>query len=136
MTSELPDLPLQHKAPEADFGVRFRRWWQRSHMPGTFELKHTRGKDALPFRSVEGDQVAFGLLAGSRDGILVRVSTGTVGASDYIGLIRSASWIVISYPRFFCVIALDGFLMERDRSPRKSLTSERAEAVATVVVRY
>ena len=105
-------------------------------MPGTFELKHTRGKDALPFRSVESEQVTFGLSAGSRDGVLVRVSSGTIGASDYIGLVRFATWVVISYPRFFCVIALDGFLMERDRSSRKSLTAQRAEAIATVVVRY
>ena len=105
-------------------------------MPGTFELKHTRGKTSLPFKSVEAEQIAFGLQAGSRKGVLARVSQGTVGCADYIGLIRASSWVVISFPRFFCVIALEVFVMERDRSSRKSLTAERAEAIATAVVRY
>lgn len=130
----LPDLPRQNKASEADFGIRFRRWWERTKMPGNFELKHVRGRAALPFSDVKAQQIAVGNMAASEDGILLRVASGTVGAPDYIGQVSQPVWIVISYPRFFCVISLAAFLEERNRGLSRSLSLERAKEISTVVV--
>lgn len=130
----LPELPRQNKASEADFGVRFRHWWNRVKMPGNFELKHVRSRASLPFSDVKAQQIAIGNMAASEDGVLLRVASGTVGAPDYIGQVKQATWIVISYPRSFCVISLAAFLEERNRGLSKSLSAERAKEIATVVV--
>lgn len=127
----LPKLPIQHKAPEADFGVAFRKWWNAHKTRGSFELKHTRGKSSFPFKAVEPEQTAFALACGSRNGVLTRVSVGTAGTGDYIGLISDPAWIVVRYPRAFYVISIGNFIFERDRSIRKSLTEERAKEIAT-----
>lgn len=127
----LPDLPTQHKAKEADFGVEFRRWWEKHRIDAIWELKHTRGKDYLPFGALEPEQITFLLSAESRNGVLTRVTVGTTGTSDYIGLIRKPAFVVIRYTKYFYIISIDSFLFERDRSSRKSLTEDRAQAIAT-----
>lgn len=130
----LPELPTQHKASEAKFGVAFRKWWNANPLPGTFELKHTHGKDSLPFSSVEAEQTSFALTTNSKKGCLVRVASGTIGASDYIGLVASPAWVVIKYPREFHIISIHAFIFEQARSKRRSLTLDRARAISTISV--
>jgi hypothetical protein len=130
----LPDLPRQKKSKEADFGITFRKWWNEHPLPGTFELKTTGGKSSLPFNAVDPEQIVFAQAAHSRKGTLARVTVGTVGCSDYIGLVQAPAWIVVQYPGEFHVISIESFLLERDRSPRKSLTIERARAISTISV--
>lgn len=134
MAIELPPLPKQNKKKEADFGIIFRRWWERNPLPGNFELKQTNGKDSIPFWAVEPDQIAFGMAAGSKKGVLARVSVGTTGCGDYIGLVSSPSWIVIKYPGVFHIIATEVFVMESKRNKRKSLLESRAREIATISV--
>jgi len=43
--------------------------------------------------------------------------------------------VVIRYPQFFCLIPIDIFIQESKRSKRRSLTSERAKEIATLVVK-
>lgn len=125
-------MPRQIQAREAGFGIEFRRWWEKSRMPGNFELKHTKGAYSLPFRAVEPAQVIVGNGASAGKGVLLRLVKGTIGSPDYIGQIRQPCYIVIRYPDFFCVIALDDFLRERGRSDRKSLTAERAHDISEI----
>lgn len=130
--TNLPELPRVLKRREADFGIEFRRWWEKHPIRGNFELKHTRGSNSLPFSSVEDEQLVVGKAANSRKGILLRLTVGTTGAPDYVGQIEQPVWIVIRYPRAFYVISINTFLLEKSRSKRKSLTSERAAAIATI----
>lgn len=130
----LPSLPKQIKGPEADFGIEFRCWWTAHPLCGNFELKHTRGRNSLPFAAVEAEQVTMGNAAYSRKGTLVRITVGTPGAPDYIGQRNQITWIVIRFPKAFYLVSLEAFLMEKKRSIRKSLTSERAESIATITV--
>lgn len=129
----LPDLPQQNRKDEADFGVRFRRWWEANPMLGTFELKHTHGADYLLFSKVETEQIAFANMARSEKGILTRVAYGTRGAADYIGLVSMPVFAVIAYPGEFAIVPMEAFVHERDHSGRKSLTKERAREIAVVV---
>lgn len=131
---KLPDLPKINKKKEADFGLIFRKWWIRYGMAAGYELKDSRGKDYINFNELSDKQIIVGLGAKSRVGVLIRVEKGTEGSHDYIGLRSSASWVVIKYPKFFCIIDIENFLFERDRSKRKSLTSERAKEIASIIV--
>jgi hypothetical protein len=127
----LPDLPTQHNSQETDFSLVFRKWWNKHPIRGNIELKHSRGKDSIPFKAIEAEQVAVALAAGSKNGVLLRVASGTVGAGDYIGLVRDPAWVVIKYPKGAYMISIDSFLNERDTSNRKSLTDIRAKEIAT-----
>lgn len=131
----LPSLPKQNKSKEADFGIAFRKWWKLHPMRGEFEIKDTRGRPSFAFSELSDDQIAVGLSAVKKTGILVRRTSGTVGGADYSGLVESPYWIVIKFPKFFAVIDIETFALEHKRSKRKSLTSERAEMIAFLVVR-
>ncbi len=130
----LPDLPRQIRKQEGDFGLEFREWWNRTRLPGNFELKHTRGKGYLPFNAVEDEQLVVGRAAYSTKGILLRVTVGTTGSPDYIGQVGQITWIVVRFPKAFYVISLESFLLEKKNSTRKSLTAARAEAISTLTV--
>lgn len=129
----MPPLPKQNKKKEADFGIEFRRWWETTRMMGTFELKHTRGKPSIAFSELHDEQIVIGTLAHGK-GTLLRISAGTIGSPDYIGLHDFPVYVVIRFAKAFYIISLSTLLLERDRSKRKSLTSERAEAISVVTV--
>lgn len=101
----LPQLPRQHKQQEVSFGVLFRSWWDENKMLGTFELKHTRGKNYFNLSEIHHEQKVIGKLA-SGEGVLLRLSSGTTGLADYIGLIKFPVFIVIKYPKCFFIIPL------------------------------
>ena len=130
----LPDLPKKNKKEEADFGIVFRRWWETSNMVGPFELKDSRGEDSIPFSEVSDEQLKIALRAKTPEGVLVRVIRGTIGTADYIGFRNSPSWIVIRFPDCFCIIDAKRFSDEKETSPRKSLTSRRAQEIAEKVI--
>lgn len=127
--SNLPDLPKQHKQKEADFGITLRRWIEKNPtlISSTWELKHTRGKDSLPFNEVTEDQVAYALSA--ERGAFIRVQ-GVKGEPDYV-YIKGPAYIVVKYPKVAYAISINNFLFERDHSKRKSLTVERAKEIST-----
>lgn len=125
----LPELPKQNKKQEADFGVEFRHWWDKNSIKGTFELKDSRGKNSIPFSCFEEDQETVARLARSSKGVLVRVSVGTPGTADYIGLIDDPTYIAIRFPSGFYLLSIEDFIKERDSSNRKSLTEERCREI-------
>ena len=131
----LPSLPKINNKTEADFGLRFRKWWQLHGMNAPYELKDSRGKSSIPFSSITPEQIAFALSAKSSKGVLIRVEKGTVGSPDYVGFRNSPAWFVIHFPKCFEVIDAEVFVMEKERSKRKSLTAERARAISTVTVK-
>jgi hypothetical protein len=133
--SPLPNLPERHQTKEADFGVVFRRWWEKSRLRGEIELKDSLGKDYLPFSALSDDQIAVATLATGRKGVLVRRSLGTTGGADYSGLVDSPYWVVIKYKKAFYVISVNTFLLEKSRSRRRSLIEERAREIATISVK-
>jgi hypothetical protein len=130
----MPPLPRQNKSKEADFGLIFRKWWEKNLLGGEFELKDTRGKPNFAFSDVSDDQMTIATLAVGNKGVLVRRTAGTIGGADYSGLVRSPYWLVIRFPKGWCIISFETFALERSRSKRKSLTWERAQEIATIVV--
>jgi hypothetical protein len=130
--NELPELPRQIKAREADFGIVFRTWFENNPFLGvSFELKHSRGKDYLNFSEVKDEQIMYALRV-STVGVLTRVQ-GLNGEADYV-FVKGPAYIVIKYPRCFCIISIEAFIKEKKESVRKSLTWERACKISFVCV--
>lgn len=129
----MPPLTKQNKSKEADFGVKFRKWWNTTKLLGSFELKYVRTGNSFPFSELHDEQIAIGLQTIDK-GCLVRVSSGTIGAADYYGLQSFPVYIVIKYARHFYIISLETLLLEKQRSKKKSLSEDRAEAIAIITV--
>lgn len=121
---------------EAQFGLKFRRWLKANHhlVPsGAFELKQTT-TTSLPFSALQEHQIDALLAAKSGKGIVHKISDDSIGVKpfDYFYLRNSFGWVVIKYPKGFVLISIDVFLLEKERSKRKSLTWDRARSIATI----
>lgn len=123
---------------EANFGLLFRKWWKtQEDMPSAaFELKQTT-IDYISFSALQEHQEIALLASKSRKGILYKApdDSRSVKPFDYFHLARAMAYVVIRYPKGFEVIDIDTFLLERDRSQRKSLTHERARRISTFSVK-
>lgn len=117
---------------EADFGVLLRHYLKANPLPlsSHIEVKDTRGKDSFPFSELKEEQINNALASNSDKGNLIRISTGTIGAPDYAYYRNAPAYVVIKYPTHFSFITIGTFLMEKERSKRKSLTSERAKLIS------
>ena len=123
---------------EANFGLLFRRWLKsQKNMPSAaFELKQTT-KHYIPFNALAEHQENALLAVNSSKGILYKAPDDSRGVKpfDYFFLSRSCAFVVIRYPNTFEVIPIDSWIMEREKSHRKSLTSERARQISTISVK-
>ena len=134
----MQDLPHKNKKEEADFGLELRKYINKmdEHIFTTttwLELKDTDGKEYLNFNAVSDIQIAEGLKT-KRTGSLVRVTVGTTGTQDYIWRYKDPAYIVIRYPKSWCFIDIETFVNEKERSKRKSLTEDRAQALSIKVI--
>ena len=119
---------------EKDFQVTFNHWLKSVFKKtACYELKQTK-TDSLPFSDVKDHQIAALSLA--RWGTLVYKipDVGYQNPFDCFSLTVVPAYVVIKYPKFFCLIDIDTFILERGRSKRKSLVSSRAKELSTVVV--
>ena len=135
MGMNLPELPKVNRKKEASFGLKFRKWWVKHGMNAPYELKDSCGKDSIPFSAVTFEQIAFALSAKSSKGVLIRVEKGTPGSPDYVGFRNSPAWFVIHYPKCFEVIDAEVFVMEKEKSKRKSLTAIRAKELSAISIK-
>ena len=120
---------------ERDFQSHFNKFLKNVHkQSGAFELKVATG-NRLPFSAVKEHQI--------KALEQVRHSTFVYKISDFsqmqqpfdcFSFTRQPAWIVIKYEKFFCLITIDAFQAERFKSKRKSLTSERAREIASIVI--
>lgn len=126
----MPPLPKQNKKLEADFGIKLKAYIEKNpfKISTGIELKQTE-TDSIPFSAVEPQQVAHGLRTKSDKGVWIRVQ-GTNGEQDYIWLVNTPSYVAIKFKSGTCFIDIETFVLERDRSKRKSLTWERAKEIA------
>lgn len=127
---KLPDLPKQNKEEEAKFGIKVREFLIKQKLPvsTSIELKQTE-KSYIPFDCITAKQIAYANKISSEEGVLIRV-VGLDGQPDYIWMINSPSYLAIKYPKGYVFMSVSTFVFERDTSKRKSLTWERAQAIA------
>lgn len=127
------------KRREASFQTLFRHWLKNNQELFTscaFELKQTT-TDSISFSDIAEHQTTFlDAVQQPFTGLLYKIPDDSRGIKpfDMIYMKDCDAYIVIRYPKFFCVIDLDDFADEAKRSKRKSLTSKRARDIAMFVV--
>lgn len=120
---------------ESKFAIRFRHWIKANpRFTCAVETKQTT-TDSIPFSSVTPAQLDFGMAIKSDKGVLIRTQAVAEGTPDYIYMRNEPAYIVIGFPKVFVIIDVETFMLERDRSKRKSLTASRAVEIAIVSVR-
>ena len=131
----LPNLPEQHKKKEASFGIKLREFYKNTpDLTCAIETKQTN-TDSFPFKDVDEEQLQYALAIRSDKGVLMRVHPFVKGMPDYIYMRNEPSWVVIYYAkRGFVFISPDRFILERDKSKRRSLLWSRAVVIATKVI--
>lgn len=129
----LPSLPKQIKKREADFGLVFRTWIAKHpQVSSAWELKQTT-TDSISFSCVAERQLQWLSAIHSEKGALIRVQ-GNNGEPDYVYLRNAPAHIFIKFPKVWCAITISTWILEKERSKRKSLTVDRAKEIAVKVV--
>ena len=119
---------------EANFNTYFNKWLKNVYKKtGAFELKQTK-TNSIAFNAVVPHQVDS--LWYAKNGVLVYKipDAGFQNPFDCFCMTCTPAYVVIKYPEFFCLIDIDDWINEVERSDRKSLTSERAKEIATTIV--
>lgn len=119
---------------EANFQTTFNHWLKAVHKKtGAFELKQTKS-NALPFNAVVPHQVQALLQVKNGTLVFKIPDSGYQNPFDCFSMSNEDAFVVIKYPDFFCLIDILDWCNEVERSDRKSLTSERAKEIATIIV--
>lgn len=122
---------------EANFTLRFRHWLKANPMPSAaFELKQTTGI-SIPFASVQDHQIDALQAVKSATGLIHKISDEARSYTpfDVFYLRNAPAFVVLKFPTAFHLIDIDTFLLERQRSTRKSITNSRAKEISTVSVK-
>jgi hypothetical protein len=124
------------KKSEAKFTTEFLKWVKETYKKtGAYEIKHTRGKSSFPFKELKDHQArALQVARGSVLAYKIPDDSQSYKPFDCFCLAGERSYVVIKYPKFFCLIDIDTFILERDRSKRASLTASRAEDISILTV--
>jgi hypothetical protein len=119
---------------EARCQTKFNHWVKNVFKKtAAFELKQTQ-TDSIPFSDVKPHQVDA-LLAVREGNFVWKIpDAGFQNPFDSFSMYNEQAFVVIFFKKSFEMIPITGFILERDRSPRKSLTYERAKAISTISV--
>ncbi len=100
-----------------------------------FEIKQCQ--TSLPFVAVAEHQIDALLAVKSKQGLLYKApdDSRSVKPFDLFYMRSALAYVVIKYPSYFHIIDVDTFLLEKQRSKRKSLTQQRAGEIAVISVR-
>lgn len=123
---------------EANFQTLFRHWLKANFKKFdncAFELKQTT-KNFLPFDAVSEHQLAALLAVQGDKGMLYKIPDDSRGIKPYdmVYLSRAEAYVVIRYPKFFCIILVDSFLECKKESGKKSLWEDEAKWISRIVV--
>lgn len=103
--------------------------WLRAHPmhSAPFEFKQTK-EFRIPFSSVSEHQLNALMACKSNKGFFYKVSDESQGYKPFDGFYfrNSPAYIVIKFPHRFDVIDVETFIMEKNASDSKSLTSKRS----------
>ena len=137
----LPPLPTTTKKGEADFGVQLVQYVSKLQEPFfpyscKIEIKQTTN-NTFYFKQLDDLQV-LKLQKIKHEGLLIRIteatSNGTHGIPDYDWVYKQPAYVGIKYDKSWCFIDIDTFILERDRSKKKSMTESRACEISIKVI--
>lgn len=120
---------------ESKASILFRHYIKKNKMyTCALEMKQST-TDSILFSCVEQAQIDWGMAIKSKEGVMLRVVAVAEGMPDYIYLREEPAYVVIKFPDMMCVIDIETFAIERDRSKRKSLTQTRASEISIITVK-
>lgn len=123
------------KHQEADSSLILRHYLRANpYHTCAIEMKDSRGKDYISFSEVKQAQIDFGMAIKSKKGVLMRTPAVVEGMPDYIYMNNEPAVICIKWPKELHIIDIETFVLERDRSKRKSLTKQRSGDIAIKVI--
>lgn len=122
------------KKREASFGILFRHWIKANPMFSCALEDKQSTTNSIPFSCLAQAQIDWAMAISSDKGALIRV-IGSSGEPDYIWCRNMPAYVVIRFPREFHLISIGTFVLEKERSKRKSLTTERAKEISTRTVK-
>lgn len=119
---------------ESKFTIILEKYMRTKKLYGQHEIKQT-DKTSILFAEVKNHQITS-LLAAQEVGFLHKISDADPRRKgfDVIFSRPEASYVVIKFPKIACIIPVNNFIFERDRSKRKSLTVERAKEISTYLL--
>jgi hypothetical protein len=121
---------------ESNFSILFRHWLRANKiLTCSLEMKDSRGKDYIAFSEIKQAQIDWGLAINSDKGVLMRMQAVAEGMPDYIYMRNEPAYIVIKYPKSFSIITIGTFLLEKQKSKRKSLTEKRASEISVKTIK-
>lgn len=123
LRSILKNMVKREQHFQSEFNKFLRDTWKKT---GVFELKHTRGRDYLPFNEVQEHQIRALLIA--KHGVLsYKISDEARGYKpfDCFCMAGVPAYVVIKYPSLFVMIDIDDFVKE-SKKKAKSLTIRQA----------
>jgi len=123
------------KKREASFQTVFGNYIKVKGLIGNFELKQTT-EDYLNFNDKRLIRQCESLLSASAYGYFWKHSDSDQREKpfDCSNIPPLPGFIVIKYPKFFCIIYVEKFMLEKQNSKRESLTSQRAMELALYTV--
>jgi len=126
------------KKREAQFTTDFRHYIRANppRLPCAIEIKQTTTNSLLFSAVKEHQRDALLAVKYNVQGFLYKIPDDSRGIKpfDMVYFINTQGYVVIKYPTFFCFIDIDTFLVEEQRSKRKSLTDTRAREIAYLSV--
>ncbi len=119
---------------EASFTTAFRAW-AKTRPSAAWEIKHTRGRDRFQMRELKQHQIDALLAVKGPYGFAYKIPDDGVAYKpfDLFVLRKTAAWVVICYPKYFCVI--DAAKIARLKDKKASLTFDEAMALSSFTVR-
>jgi hypothetical protein len=122
---------------EKDFQKKFSKWLRyNNHINAVYELKLTK-TGSLPFNAVKEHQI--NALQIARNYFMIyKIPDDTISQKpfDCFKICNCEAFVVVQFykPRanHFYLIDVERFINERDTSPRKSLTEERAKIIGMI----
>lgn len=118
---------------EANFQSTFRSWIRsrKDLESAVFELKQST-TDSIPFDCLAKHQEEALLAAQAPEGILYKApdDSRSVKPFDFFLVRAMPAFVVVKYPGIFTVITVNAWLRESKASKRRSLTLDRAIAIA------
>src|ERR1035437_8190810 len=108
--------------PESKSSILFRHWLMAHPREScTFEMKDTRGDNALAFSEIKKLQIEYGLAVKySSKGVLFRMQSVSEGMPDYSYHYKDPAYVVIKYPSVMCLIDIEALSLEKGKSVRRS----------------
>lgn len=120
---------------EARLQILFNHWAKNVYKGNAvFELKQTQGS-SIPFSALAEHQEQA-LLAVSEGTFVWKIpDCGFQNPFDSFCLTKLPAYVVLCYPLSIEIIPIAGFILERKRSQRKSITYDRAKSISTMSIK-